>query len=242
MAAIAHRVRPGILRARLRATRRQTAAFCRKYHISWLAVFGSVLREDFRPDSDIDVIYAIEPEQRIDRFAAADELAALFGHGVDFIALPDLRWRIRARVLADAETLSGETPEEYVSFRKPRTQEWEVVKDENLYLGDMLDIAREARDIVAGKTRAEYDTNRIFQLAVLHIIQTIGEAATHVSQATRAQHPKIPWGDIIGMRNILVHRYDALDHDDVWETVTNGVPALIAELETMLPPEMRDES
>jgi uncharacterized protein with HEPN domain/predicted nucleotidyltransferase len=241
MAAVVHRVRPKTLHARLHATREQIAAFCRTHHLRWLAVFGSVLRDDFRPDSDIDVLYALEPGQRIDRFAAADELAALLGHSVDFIALPDLRWRIRDRVLADAETLYGETPEEYASFRKHRTQEWEAVKDENLYLGDMLDIARRAQRIAQGRTREEYDTDEVFQLAVLHIVQTIGEAATRVSQATRAQHPKIPWGEIIGMRNILVHRYDAINHDVVWDTVTNGVPALITELETMLPPEMQNE-
>jgi uncharacterized protein with HEPN domain len=198
-----------------------------------------VLRDDFRPESDIDVLYELEPGQRIDRITAAEELAALFGHGVDFIALPDLRWRIRDRVLADAETLYGDPPDSYPSFGKPRTPEWEAVKDENLYLGDMLDNAREAQVIVADKTRADYDTNRVFQLAVLNLIQTIGEAATRVSQGTRARHPNIPWKEIIGMRNILVHRYDVINHDVVWDTVTKGIPALIRELETMLPPEMR---
>src|SRR5215471_473393 len=111
MVTVAHRVRPTTIHARLHATRTQIAAFCRKHHISWLAVFGSVLRDDFRPESDIDVLYTLEPNRRIDRFAAADELAVLFGHGVDFIALPNLRWRIRDRVLADAETLCGTPPE-----------------------------------------------------------------------------------------------------------------------------------
>ncbi len=242
MAIVVHRVRPEVVRARLRAPRERIAAFCRKYHLRWLAAFGSVLRDDFRPESDIDVLYALEPGRRINRFAAADELAALFGHTVDFIALPDLRWRIRDRVLADAETLYGEPPEGYARSGRPRTQEWDVVKDENLYLGDMLDTAREARNIVAGRTRAEYDSNRMFQLAVLHLVQTIGEAAMRVSQATRARHPNIPWTDIIGMRNILVHRYDVINHDVVWDTITNGVPALIAEREAMLPPEMQSEA
>ena len=63
-------------------------AFCRKWKIKELALFGSVLREDFRPDSDIDVLVSFEPGGGIDfdnRVEMQDELEGIFGRGVDLV-------------------------------------------------------------------------------------------------------------------------------------------------------------
>jgi uncharacterized protein with HEPN domain/predicted nucleotidyltransferase len=243
MAQIVHKVSPAVVRERIHASPEEIAAFCRAHHIRWLALFGSVLRDDFRPDSDVDVLYAPEPGQSVERFAAADELSRVFGgREVDFICVKNLKWRIRDRVFADAEELYGDPPEEVTVARGNRSVNEDVVKDENLYLGDMLDIARNAMRIVSGKTRNDYDTDELFQLAVLHLVQTIGEAATHGSRAMRAAHPMIPWVQIIAIRNVLVHRYDDVDDDVMWKTVTTDLAPLIAELERMLPPKMQAES
>jgi uncharacterized protein with HEPN domain/predicted nucleotidyltransferase len=243
MAQVVHKVSPAVVRERIHASPEAIAVFCRAHHIRWLALFGSVLRDDFRDDSDIDVLYALAPGQSVERFAAAEELSRVFGgREVDFICVKNLKWRIRDRVFADAEELYGDPPEEVTVARGNRSVNEDVVKDENLYLGDMLDIARNAMRIVSGKTRNDYDTDELFQLAVLHLVQTIGEAATHGSPAMRAAHPMIPWVQIIAMRKVLVHRYDDVDDDVMWKTVTTDLAPLIAELERMLPPEMQAES
>ncbi|GEM_PF-32656 len=243
MVQIVHKVSPAVVRERIHASPEQIAAFCRAHHIRWLALFGSVLRDDFRDDSDVDVLYALEPGQTIERFAVAEELSGLLGgHEADFICITNLKWRIRDRVFADAETLYGDPPEEVTRAREIRSLHGDsIVRNENLYLGDMLDNARETQEIVTGKTRDDYDTNRMLQLSVLHLVQTIGEAATKVSRQTRASNPAIPWEQIIGMRNVLVHRYGDVDDDVLWKTVTDDLAPLIAELERMLPPEMRAE-
>jgi uncharacterized protein with HEPN domain/predicted nucleotidyltransferase len=247
MAQVIHKVSPAVVRARIHAPPGEIAAFCRAHHIQWLALFGSVLRDDFRDDSDIDVLYALEPGRKItsmkDLLAIEDDLSArMCGRPVDFISVKNLKWRIRDRVFAEAEELYGGAPEEVRHARENRSVIGsDIVRDENLYLGDMLDHAREAQGIVAGKTRNDYDTNRMLQLSVLHLIQIIGEAATKVSRQTRDRHPAIPWTQIIGMRNVLVHRYDDADDDVVWKTVTSDRAPLIAELERMLPPEMQAE-
>ncbi len=243
MAQVVHKVSPAIVRERIHATPEQIAAFCRAHHIRWLALFGSVLRDDFTDDSDVDVLYALEPGQTIERFAVAKELSGLVGgHEADFICIENLKWRIRDRVYVDTEALYGDPPEEVTIARANRSvYGHDMVKDENLYIGDMLDIARQAQRIVSGRTRADYDSNELFQLAILHLVQTIGEAATHVSRTTRDLHPGIPWSQVIGMRNVLVHRYDDVDDDVVWKTVTDDLAPLIAELERMLPPEMQAE-
>ena len=244
MAQVAHKVSPVVVRERIHASLEEIAAFCRAHHIQWLALFGSVLRDDFRNDSDIDVLYTLEAGHLIERFVVAEELSRIFGgREVDFICVKNLKWRIRDRVFAETDELYGDPPEEVRHARETHSVIGsDNVKDENLYLGDMLDKAREAREIVDGKMRADYDTNRLLQLSVLHLVQTIGEAATHVSRTTRDTHPVIPWVQIIAMRNVLVHRYDDVDDDVVWRTVTTDLAPLIAELEQMLPTELRAES
>ena len=65
----------------------------------------------------------------------------------------------------------------------------------------------------------------------------IGEAASRISEETRARHPNIPWTQIIGMRNRIVHGYFAIRLDRVWQTVQDDLPPLIAQLEALVPPE-----
>ncbi len=69
------------------------AEFCRRHHIRTFALFGSVLREDFRPDSDVDVLVEFEPGHSpgLEFFDMQDELAALFGRSVDLVVKKALR-------------------------------------------------------------------------------------------------------------------------------------------------------
>ena len=75
------------------------------------------------------------------------------------------------------------------------------------------------------------------QLAILKSIEIIGEAASRVSAGTKEAHPEIPWREIIGMRNRLVHAYFDVNLIRVWDTVQEDLPALIAQLEPLVPPE-----
>ena len=63
----------------------------------------------------------------------------------------------------------------------------------------------------------------------------LGEAVKRLSPEFRAQHPTVPWQDIAGMRDILIHRYDNVELDEVWEAVTRDVPRLLAYLEPLAP-------
>jgi uncharacterized protein with HEPN domain len=77
---------------------------------------------------------------------------------------------------------------------------------------------------------------KILQNAVTHLVQTIGEAARHVPEVYREEHPEIPWGEIIGMRHRIVHDYRRVDLVRVWNVATDSVPRLIAALEPLVPP------
>jgi len=102
-------------------------------------------------------------------------------------------------------------------------------------MGDMLDFALEVREMMAGKSREELEANRMLQLAVVLLLQRIGEAARRVSDKSREAYGEVPWPQIVGMRHRLVHEYTKIDLDAVWQAATESVPALIEVLESILP-------
>lgn len=83
----------------------------------------------------------------------------------------------------------------------------------------------------------EFTRDRRTQLSVLKSLEIVGEAAAHVSEDTKDSNVAIPWRSIVGMRNRLVHVYFDIDLPLVWDTVRRHIPALIARLEPMVPPE-----
>lgn len=100
----------------------------------------------------------------------------------------------------------------------------------------MLDASREAVSFARGRARSDLDNNRQLVLALVKDIEIVGEAATAVTAPTRSELEEIPWQAIVAMRNRLVHAYFEINLDVVWQTVQQDLPALIAQLEWILPP------
>jgi uncharacterized protein with HEPN domain len=88
--------------------------------------------------------------------------------------------------------------------------------------------------MIRGRARSELETNRMLQLALVHLVQVVGEAANRVSRAGQTRYPEIPWTRAIGTRNRMVHGYDRIDHDVVWDTIAEDFPPLVAALEQAL--------
>jgi uncharacterized protein with HEPN domain len=109
-------------------------------------------------------------------------------------------------------------------------------KDDLVYVGHMLDMARRIGTKVAGKSRDDFDADDNLCIAVTHLIQAIGEAARHVSPAFQQAHPEIPWRRIVGMRHKVVHDYLEINLDIVWDAATNDVPLLAVDLCKIVPP------
>ena len=101
-------------------------------------------------------------------------------------------------------------------------------------LRHMLDAAREAVSFAEGRTREDLYHDRILALALVKAIEILGEAAVQVSEQARRRHPQVPWAEITGMRNRLVHAYFDIDLDRVWDTVVDDLPELIAVLDVVL--------
>lgn len=110
-------------------------------------------------------------------------------------------------------------------------------KDDLVYLGHMLDMAREAVEKTRGLQRSVFDQDENLRLALAHLIQIIGEAARQVSRPFQAAHPFAPWKAINGIRHKVVHGYLNVDEGVVWRTATQELGPLIAALEKIVPPD-----
>ncbi|MBI5816226.1 MAG: DUF86 domain-containing protein [Nitrospinae bacterium] len=89
------------------------------------------------------------------------------------------------------------------------------------YLLDMLNAARTALEYVRGKSHDQFRLDTLCQDAVVRRLEIIGEAASGVSEETRTVFASIPWRAMVAMRNVVIHEYDGVDMDIVWNTVQN---------------------
>ncbi len=101
---------------------------------------------------------------------------------------------------------------------------------------DMLIAARKIRSFSEGVTLDRFLRDELLQHGIMRLIEILGEAARHVSDDFKANHPEIPWRHIIGMRNRMVHEYFRVIPAKVWEVIEQEIPSLIALLEPLVPP------
>lgn len=99
--------------------------------------------------------------------------------------------------------------------------------------------AKLAINYISGKTKEEFLNDIQVQDSVVRRLEIIGEASRRLSDSTRTTLSQIPWRRMIGMRNIIIHEYDEVDLEVVWDTVQNALPPLISELEKVVTPEDR---
>jgi uncharacterized protein with HEPN domain len=102
-------------------------------------------------------------------------------------------------------------------------------------LRHMLDAVRKATHFVRGRSWADLNTDEMLQLALIRLLEVLGEAATSISPDCRQAHQDIPWKQIAGTRDRLIHGYFDVGLDIVWEIVTVDLPPLIAALEEITP-------
>ena len=104
-------------------------------------------------------------------------------------------------------------------------------RDDRISMQQMLDYARDAVSMAHGRKRSDLESDYMFQLALTRLVEIIGEAGSRVSIPVRESYREIPWSDIVGMRNRLIHGYDLVDLNILWDTVAVDLPALISALE-----------
>ncbi|MCL4547024.1 MAG: DUF86 domain-containing protein [Bacteroidetes bacterium] len=95
----------------------------------------------------------------------------------------------------------------------------------------MLDAIDEALSFASGKTRTGLDADRMLVLSLIKEIEIIGEAASKISENYKANFSEVPWTDIVGMRNRLIHGYFEVDLNILWNTITKDLPFLKTKLQ-----------
>jgi uncharacterized protein with HEPN domain len=105
--------------------------------------------------------------------------------------------------------------------------------DDKTRLQHILDAGQKIQNFAAEHTRESFEKDEMLQLALVRLIEIIGEAASKISQEFRDEHTTIAWQAIIGMRNRLVHAYFAIDYDIVWNTISIAIPELVKQIKAI---------
>ena len=100
---------------------------------------------------------------------------------------------------------------------------------------DIVLACREISRFIAGLSQEQFAGNSLVRSAVIYQLQVIGEATKRLSAEFRDTRPAIRWREIAGMRDRLIHHYDDINLDIVWQVATEEVPALLSQLEPLLP-------
>jgi uncharacterized protein len=194
----------------------KVGSFCRNKHIRRLSLFGSALHGEFTPESDLDLLVEFQPGHARGYFrlsAMERELGTIFGRKVDLRTAEELNLRFRDDVVRSA---------------------WESMRRDEERLRDMLDAARGYVALLGDRSVVDLRSNGTFSLALVRLIEIVGESANAISGPTQNSLPHIPWADAIATRNRLIYGYFSVDVEIVFDTIRDDFPPLIAALERAL--------
>ena len=108
------------------------------------------------------------------------------------------------------------------------------MKDDSIYIDHILNNINRILDYISGKDHEAFEADLVIQDAVVRQLEVIGEATKRVSKELRSKHIDIPWSDMAGMRDVLIHDYIDVDLGVVWKTASEDIPnlkALISKLQ-----------
>ena len=108
------------------------------------------------------------------------------------------------------------------------------MKSDLVYLHHILDAITQIEEYVRGKSSAAFKHDRLLQDGVIRQLSVLGEAARHVSSALQQSYPTVPWADVVGMCNILIHDYVEIDAAEVWKTVRDDLLVLREQIRQIL--------
>jgi uncharacterized protein with HEPN domain len=101
-----------------------------------------------------------------------------------------------------------------------------IIKSDLAYVEHILDCIRKIKEFSANLTLKEFRKNELVQDAIIRNIEIIGEASKKISPDIKKTYYNIPWKEIAGMRDKLIHDYIGVDVDVVWKTIKKDIPAL----------------
>ena len=107
-------------------------------------------------------------------------------------------------------------------------------RDPTVRLRHMRDYAQKALEMTEKRARGDLEKDEMLRLALTHLVELVGEAASQIPAQQRKAYPQIPWPKVVGIRNRLIHGYDLVDHDILWDTIRHDLPGLIQALDSIL--------
>lgn len=105
------------------------------------------------------------------------------------------------------------------------------------YVADIVGACREIAKFIGESSKEEFLSNDMMTSAVVRQLEIVGEATKRLSSAFRDAHPQIPWRRMAGLRDVLIHLYDEVDFELVWEIAATEIPPIRETLVRLLPPE-----
>lgn len=233
---------PSAVKERLQASPSQIADFCQRWNIIELALFGSILRDDFRPDSDIDILASFAPNTSwnlFDLMQMQEQLESMLGRTVDLTQKQQLNNPfIRAEILRTYHIIYSKNPTifNFVFSIEPADISMQADNKNRAALWDMIQAIRQIIEFTANLSGEEFRGNLLVQRAVERELEILGEAARRISEEFRQANADIDWRNMINLRNIIAHRYDRVEPDTLWNIIVTVLPGLLSQLELLLPP------
>lgn len=102
------------------------------------------------------------------------------------------------------------------------------------YLTDIIQAAKQIQVFIQGVNKVQFNNSSLIQSAVIRQFEIIGEATKRLSEKFKSEHPEIPWKKIAGMRDILIHAYDHVDIDEIWNAAETSIPALVKQIKPLI--------
>ena len=238
---------PTAVKERLQASPSQIADFCQRWNIIELALFGSILRDDFRPDSDIDILASFAPNtcwNLFDFIQMQEQLETMLGRDVDFTHKQQIKNPFsRAAILETCHIIYSEnrTISSFNFSIKPANLLMQADNRNQAALWDMVEAIKQIIEFTANLSCEEYRVNILVQRAVEREFEILGEAARRTSEEFRQANVDIDWRNIVNLRNLIAHRYDRVQPDTLWNIIVTVLPSLLIQLELLLPPLPLDE-
>jgi uncharacterized protein with HEPN domain len=108
------------------------------------------------------------------------------------------------------------------------------MKDYSDYLDDIVEYAKKAESFLDGVSLKEFESNEEKVLAVVRALEVIGEAARNIPKGLRKKYPQVPWSEMTGMRDKLIHDYFGVNLEVVWRTVKEDLPSMTTAVREMI--------